>query len=113
MLTANRQDRQNVAVLVLSGNLDALTASTLKSEVELLVGGGSKACVLDMTGVVLVDSSGIGAIIALFKRLRAVGGDLKVAGVAGQPKEIFDLLRLERALDLHPNVDVAARMFAK
>ena len=111
MLTCKRQDRATVVILALAGNLDALTVVGIKAEIERIVSERTKACVLDVTGVLLVDSTGVGSIISLFKRLRAQGGDLKVAGVNGQPKEIFDLLRLERALDLQPSVDEAIATF--
>jgi anti-sigma B factor antagonist len=111
MLTCKRQDSGSVVVVALAGNLDALTVGGIKAEVERIVSERAKACVLDLGGVLLVDSTGVGSIISLFKRLRAHGGDLKVAGVNGQPKEIFDLLRLERALDMHPNVAAAIAKF--
>lgn len=113
MLRIDRQNRANVLVLCLTGNLDALTVGDLKVEIDRVMAAQTKACVVDMSGVVLVDSSGVGAIISLFKRLRATGGDLKVASVTGQPKEIFDLLRLDRALSLYPNVEAAVSHFTK
>lgn len=113
MLTFNRQDRGSVVVLAIVGHLDALTAGELKLEIERMVSNQTKACVLDMVGVELVDSTGIGSIISLFKRLRAQGGDLKIACVIGQPKQIFDLLRLDRALAIHERVDEAVAAFSR
>ncbi|HMW03405.1 MAG TPA: STAS domain-containing protein, partial [Acidobacteriota bacterium] len=45
----------------------------------------------------LIDSSGVGAIVSLFKRVRTLQGDVKIARLRGQPAEIFKLLRLDRA----------------
>ena len=55
----------------------------------------------------LIDSTGVGVLISLFKRARAAGGAVHFAGLVGQPKEIFRLLRLDRSLDLHPSLDEA------
>jgi anti-anti-sigma regulatory factor len=46
-------------------------------------------------------------LISLFKRTRANGGLVLFASLAGQPKEIFRLLRLDRSLDLSPTLDDA------
>ncbi len=111
MLSVTRQDRGTVAVVCLSGHLDALTVKEIKAEAERVIAAQTKWCVLDLSGVVLVDSTGIGSIISLYKRLRAAGGDLRLSGVRGQPKEIFDLLRLERALTAFPDVAGAYASF--
>ena len=62
---------------------------------------------VDLTKLTLIDSTGVGVLISLFKRARAAGGSVHFAGLSGQPKEIFRLLRLDRSLDLHPSLDVA------
>jgi anti-sigma B factor antagonist len=63
--------------------------------------------VVDLAGLTLIDSTGVGVLISLFKRLRALEGHVYFAGLTGQPKEIFRLLRLDRSLDLFANVNEA------
>ena len=60
MLTLKRQDRGTIVVLALAGNLDALTVADLKAEIERIVSERKSACVLELSGVVLVDSTGVG-----------------------------------------------------
>ena len=55
--------------------------------------------------------SGVGAIVSLFKRARTLGGDVKISGLRGQPREIFKLLRLDRAFDIFEDVQAAAEAF--
>ena len=50
--------------------------------------------VLDLSGVNFVDSCGIGALVVLHKRLVARGHRLKVAGLRGQPLQLFMNLKL-------------------
>ena len=69
--------------------------------------------VFDLRDLTLIDSSGVGAIVSLFKRVRMLGGDVKIACLANQPKEIFRLLRLDRAFDLFDTVDEAKTKFKK
>ncbi len=49
---------------------------------------------LDLSRVNFVDSSGIGALVALHKKLVARGHRLKVSGLRGQPLQLFINLKL-------------------
>jgi anti-sigma B factor antagonist len=99
----------DTTVLAVRGSLDAKTAAELKPEVVKVGDSGTKKVVVDLTGLTLIDSSGVGVLISLFKRLRAIGGQVCFAGVQAQPKEVFRLLRLDRSLDLCTTVDEALR----
>jgi anti-anti-sigma regulatory factor len=46
----------------------------------------------------MVDSSGVGALVSLYKRARAQGGAVIVTGLRDQPLAIFRLLRLDRVM---------------
>lgn len=111
MLEIELTDREEVTVLTLRGHLDALNAPNLKRETESLVDSGKIKVVFDVSGLELIDSSGVGAIVSLFKQVRTRHGDVKMAGLSGQPREIFKLLRLDRAFDLSEDVDTAASRF--
>jgi len=50
--------------------------------------------VLDLSRVHFIDSHGLGAVVALLRRLRSKGLNLKVAGLHGQPLNIFLTLNL-------------------
>ena len=49
---------------------------------------------LDLSRVTFVDSTGIGALVALHRRLVARGHKLKVFGLRGQPLQLFMNLKL-------------------
>ena len=102
-----RSEREGVTVLSLHGNLDAATAAGLKKEVVVLTDAGKVRVAVDLAKLTLIDSTGVGVLISLFKRARAAGGTVHFAGLVGQPKEIFRLLRLDKSLDLHPTLDAA------
>ena len=52
--------------------------------------------VVDLSGLDLIDSSGVAALVALYKRVRAVGGQVSVTGARDQPLAIFKLLRMDK-----------------
>jgi anti-sigma B factor antagonist len=107
MLEFNHEDRNGVSVITLGGRLDALTANELRPTIDELEQRRVPFAIFDLHRLEMIDSSGVGAIVSLFKRLRKQGGDVKIAALAGQPKEIFRLLRLDRAFDIFETLDLA------
>lgn len=101
-----------VIVLAMSGRLDAITAPELRPTIDQLVAARARRVVCDLGQLTMIDSSGVGAIVSLFKRLRTLGGDVKLAGLSGQPQEIFHLLRLDRVFEIFAAADAAAASFS-
>lgn len=50
---------------------------------------------LDLSGLSSIDSSGIGALVSLCKRLSEQGGNVRAVGTHDQPLAVFRLLGLE------------------
>ena len=113
MFEHTRVDKNEITVLTLKGSLNALTAPEVKANIDALVAEKRLQVTVDLSGLDLIDSSGVGAIVSLFKRLRMIGGDVKIAALRGQPKEIFRILRLEKAFDIVATVADAEARFGK
>lgn len=111
MLRYNVSQQGEIAVIKIDGKLDCLTVPEVRPEIDKLVERDVKKVILDAAGIELLDSSGVAVIVSLFKRIRAVGGDVRIAALGGQPKSIFNLLRLDRALPVFPSVEEATRGF--
>jgi anti-sigma B factor antagonist len=95
-MTFSRTDSGDETVLRIEGALDAVSAPDIRPTLDALVAEGRKKIIVDLSTLRLIDSSGIGAIVALFKRVRAQGGQVSVVGLRDQPLAIFRLLRLDR-----------------
>jgi anti-sigma B factor antagonist len=91
-----RTDSDESTTLSIEGTLDAVTAPDLRSVVEAIVNEARKDVTLDLAALRLIDSSGVGVIVSLFKRVRANGGQVRIVGLRDQPRAIFRLLRLDR-----------------
>jgi anti-anti-sigma factor len=74
-------------------DMDAERVSALRAEFETLAEAGEDVA-LDLGRVRFIDSSGIGAIVFLFKRLSARERKLSIMNVQGQPLRLFVQLRL-------------------
>jgi anti-sigma B factor antagonist len=84
----------------ISGNLDATTCIEVRDRFEEAVATTPESVLLDLSELRLIDSSGVGAIVSLFKRVRGAGGEFRIKGVNGQPLAIFKVLRLDKVFQL-------------
>jgi anti-sigma B factor antagonist len=92
----SRTDNGEETVVKIEGTLDAVTAPELRSVVEELVSANRKDVTLDLSALRLIDSSGVGVIVSLFRRARDYGGQVRIIGLRDQPRAIFRLLRLDK-----------------
>ena len=90
--------QNGVSVLRIEGELDALSVVELRPIISQVGEERPPQMVVDLSRLRLIDSSGVGAIVALFKVVRGYGGDLVVDGVCDQPLAILRLLHLDRVL---------------
>jgi anti-sigma B factor antagonist len=87
-----------VTTLRIEGELDAITVSQIRPTIDALVAERPARVVIDVTNLRLVDSSGVGALVFLYKNAKQYGGVVTVQGLRDQPLSIFRLLRLDRVL---------------
>ncbi len=86
-------------ILKLYGEFDAEGSAEIRPELEAVAAqNASKHVCLDLQEVVFIDSSGVGAIVFLYKRLRENGRQLAISGAHGQPRELLELLRIHKAI---------------
>ncbi len=97
-MTFSRSDVGEVTVLRIVGALDAMSTPELRPVIDSIVADNRPTVEVDLSGLRLIDSSGVGAVVSLYKRMRAQGGQVTVKGLRDQPLAIFRLLRLDRVL---------------
>lgn len=96
----SRVDEGNETILSIEGVLDAVTVPDIRPSIEALVDEQRMSIVVDVSSLRLIDSSGVGVVISLYKRCKAYGGIVRVSGLKDQPLAIFKLLRLDRVFAL-------------
>jgi anti-sigma B factor antagonist len=94
----NLSTEKGTSVLRIEGELDALSVVDLRPVIQRVTEERPSQVLVDLSRLRLIDSSGVGAIVALFKAVRTYEGDLSVVGVRDQPLAILRLLRLDRVL---------------
>ena len=74
----------------------ASMANDFRAELHAIVQETPKEIQIDLTGVEMVDSVGIGVIIATHNSLNKAGGILKVVNVSKDIFRLFSTMRLNR-----------------
>jgi anti-sigma B factor antagonist len=91
----------NILVVNLSGKLTVDDgASTLGAEAKKWIATGSRNIILDMSGLHMMDSSGLGELVNINKSL---GGKLILLNVGIEQKRIFDLTNLSNNFQFYDN----------
>ncbi len=70
---------------------------------------GKKTFVFDLSGVTVIDSTGIGRFIASYNKIAAAGGEMRMAGATGHLFQSFHVSLLDQVFPFYPTVDEAAK----
>lgn len=73
---------------------------------DKFVDEGPSNLILDLSQIDFVDSSGLGALVQLVKKVQGAGGSLQVV-TNPRVTQTVKLVRLEQFLALQPSVDIA------
>jgi anti-anti-sigma factor len=92
-------------ILQPSGVLDGVGANQLRKEVSDIISGGADTVLLDLKDVTFVDSSGLGALVATLKMVRAAGSKLVICSINDQVKMLFELTSMDRVFEIYRNQD--------
>lgn len=84
------------ATVVMEGDLTAALVPELKPLLKQLIDEGTKQLAFDLSRTGLVDSSGIGLLIAAHNSMGKSGGRLVVTGASPEIVHLFKTMRLDR-----------------
>lgn len=92
----SRTDQGDISNVRIAGTLDVNTAPEIGPVIDQLVAEKRTRVVVDLAGLELIDSSGVAVLVAMYKRVRAAGGQVQVTNARDQPLAIFKLLRMDK-----------------
>ncbi len=95
-------DGNTLNLTVSCQRLDAVTARDFKAEVEALWQPQVQKLVVDVGTVEFVDSSGIGALLSIYKKLPPESASIKLLQVHPTVQAVIELLRLHRIFEIQP-----------
>ena len=96
-----------LTVVTLSKAFNAVSAPLVRRLFSALLHDGHRRIVLDLSNVDAIDSSGLGVLIELLKKIRVGEGELRLAGIPAHLQVIFELTHLDQVFRIYANADDA------
>lgn len=99
IISEERTNSDNpVSIIRLRGTIETTNAAGLEEVLDRIIGRNCYRIVVDLGAVTYISSAGWGIFISEIKRIRRNGGDIKLAGMTPEVREVFDLLEFNSIL---------------
>lgn len=106
-----RDKVDDINVLYMEGSLTVATAQDVFSQTVSLLEDGETKFLLQMSAVEFIDSTGLGTIVRLSKRVREAKGELSLAEPQPKILEMFELTRLDKIFPIYKTYEEALEAF--
>ncbi|MEO5824797.1 MAG: STAS domain-containing protein [Gemmatimonadales bacterium] len=95
MTFASSRDPSGVTILTVEGQLIVANRQELKQLVSDALDHGDRKFVLDFAKTAYIDSSGLGALVSINKKVREAGGELRLSALNEDLRSLFELTKLD------------------
>ena len=95
MSFSQTKDASGVAVLQVEGQLIVGNRLELKELVQAALDKGERRLLIDFSRTGYIDSSGLGALVSISKKIREAGGELRLSGLNEDLRSLFELTKLD------------------
>ena len=102
---------QDVTLLKVKGFIDTTTAPEFEKTFQGVLKDKKFKIVIDLKEVNYISSAGWGIFISEIKRIRRNGGDIKLAAMSPEVREVFELLEFNSILKPFADATAALRDF--
>jgi len=102
----------DVAVISVSGKLmGGPESDALRNEVKNLIDDGKKKLVVNLKGVPWINSTGLGALMAVYTSIQRSEGVLRLCHVSDRIQSLFMITKLLTIFDTYPTETEAIESF--
>ena len=106
-LQIERMLLSNHVVLVVSGRMDAENAPQFEEKCRECIAEGHTSLVVDLGGLSYVSSMGLRSFLSVAKTLQSKGGVLRLCGLKGLVKQVFEITGLLQVFSIYESVEAA------
>jgi anti-sigma B factor antagonist len=92
------RDSGQISIVDVQGRLTSFETGALRDTIARLLKQGKKQIVLNLSGLVYLDSSGIGELVQNYLSVIKRGGEMKVVGLTAKVEEILKITQLHQVL---------------
>lgn len=100
MRLTTRKTKSGLVIHVEEPRIDAAVAIEFKEAVRSAIQDAANPVILDLSQVTFLDSSGLGAVVAVMKQL-APDSALELAGLTPSVARVFRLTRMDSVFTIH------------
>ncbi len=113
-LKITEREVDGVTVLEMEGRI-VLGEETvgLREKVKSLLGMGKKKLVLDLKGITMIDSSGLGALVSVHSSAKSGGATLRLCNLGSRTNELMQMTRLLTVFEVSDSEADAVRAMSK
>jgi anti-sigma B factor antagonist len=113
-LKITNQEIDGVLVLTLEGRIVlGEESSALREKVKSLLREGKKNILLNLANVTLIDSSGLGALVAAYSSAKSGGASLRLCNLGSRSNELLQITKLYTVFEVSDTEADALRAMAK
>ncbi len=96
-----------VMVIDVEGQLIVGNRQELKQKILEELDRGERRFVVDFARTGYIDSSGLGVLVSLSKKVREVGGELRLANLNDDLRTLFELTKLDTLFQIYDSREAA------
>jgi anti-sigma B factor antagonist len=110
-MTFSLEQAGDVLLVAVDGQLVVTNRQEFKQQIIERIDAGTRKVVIDFSSAAYVDSSGLGVLVSLAKRVREGGGQLRLSGLNDDLRVLFELTRLDSLFQILPTQSDAVASF--
>ena len=107
----SRKDPRGVLILEVEGQLIVGNRQEFKQKILDALEAGERRFLVDFTNTGYIDSSGLGVLVSLSKKIRDEGGELRLAGLNEDLRTLFELTKLDTLFAISDTAAEALKAF--
>lgn len=96
-----------LAVIALSGEFDLAAAPAVRARALDLIANGHPHLVTDLAGVTFCDSSGLNALVGIWRCAKDADGSLTLAAIPDRLSRLLSVTGMDTFLPAYPSADTA------
>ena len=108
---SDAKSNNGVVIVRVEGQLVVGNRNELKDHLQSLLEKGERRFLIDFAQTGYIDSSGLGALVALARKVREEGGDLRLSGLNEDLRSLFELTKLDTLFAISETPDQALATF--
>jgi anti-sigma B factor antagonist len=105
MNSADNKDNKAIIKVDIKGSFDNNNTFKLEFFIYALINGGIKKILFDIEDLQYIDSTGIGSLIAIAKRLRKEKGEIAITRYTAQIMTILRPINMEKFIQFFPTIE--------